>query len=254
MKLASLHEPFDPAKISWRLGAVDKVGHKGLALAYIDARDVMERLDKVCGPENWSDEYTETAKGRVICTIRIKLGDDWVGKTDGAGDTDVEADKGAISDAFKRAAVKWGVGRYLYNLDSAWVRAEQKGRSWVIPKSELPGLQKILRGHTVQDTGSKAIQRDEFDALMKSLRGFTSVDDLDTWYARPETADAVDRMPPDWRYELQVSFLVHGTLISESQTAANEFKKAWKNMWTLLPDESKEAVVAGIEMGNSQAA
>ena len=33
----------------------------------------------------------------------------------------MEAEKGRISDAFKRAAVHWGVGRYLYNLPNVWV-------------------------------------------------------------------------------------------------------------------------------------
>jgi hypothetical protein len=48
----------------------------------------------------------------------------WVRKSDGAGETQVEGEKGAISDALKRAAVKWGIGRYLYDLDSPWVPCE----------------------------------------------------------------------------------------------------------------------------------
>lgn len=100
-----------------------------MALAYIDARDVMNRLDEVCGPDAWQDRYTETASGRVLCTIEILSqmpnGDwAWVAKSDGAGSTDVEGDKGGISDAFKRAAVKWGIGRYLYDLDAPWVPCE----------------------------------------------------------------------------------------------------------------------------------
>jgi hypothetical protein len=95
-----------------------------MALAYIDARAVMDRLDSVCGPENWTDAYTETPKGRLICTLSINIGGQWVSKSDGAGDTDVEGDKGAISDALKRAAVKWGIGRYLYDMPTPWVPCE----------------------------------------------------------------------------------------------------------------------------------
>ncbi|MFD1104199.1 Rad52/Rad22 family DNA repair protein, partial [Sphingobium olei] len=58
------------------------------------------------------------------CTIAIKCGDEWISKSDGAGDTDVEGQKGAVSDAFKRAAVKWGVGRYLYDMDAVWAECE----------------------------------------------------------------------------------------------------------------------------------
>jgi hypothetical protein len=122
--ISALSAEFDRAAIHWRAQSLNKDGNKALALAYLDARDVMDRLDAVCGPANWSDSYVESAKGRVICTISIKCGDEWVSKSDGAGDTDVEGEKGGISDAFKRAAVKWGVGRYLYRMPSIWVPCE----------------------------------------------------------------------------------------------------------------------------------
>lgn len=118
-----LAEPFPESAISWRAQSVTKDGTKALALAYIDARDVMNRLDDVCGVEGWQCTYPH-ANGKTICSIGIKCGDEWVWKADGAGDTDVEAEKGAISDAFKRAAVKWGIGRYLYDLGSPWVPCE----------------------------------------------------------------------------------------------------------------------------------
>lgn len=113
-----LAAPFEV--VHWRAQSVKADGTAAMALAYIDARDVMTRLDEACGPENWRDRYTETPKGRLICTLELRIGDEWVGKSDGAGDTDVEGDKGAISDALKRAAVKWGVGRYLYDMDAVW--------------------------------------------------------------------------------------------------------------------------------------
>lgn len=119
-----LSRPFDASQVSWRAQTMKADGTAAMALCYIDARDVMRRLDEVCGPAGWSDSYTETAKGRLICTITIKCGDEWISKSDGAGDTDVEGEKGAISDAFKRAAVKWGVGRYLYDLDAVWAECE----------------------------------------------------------------------------------------------------------------------------------
>jgi hypothetical protein len=87
----------------------------------------MDRLDTVCGPENWQDRYEETPRGRVICTLSINVDGHWVNKSDGAGNTDVEGDKGAVSDALKRAAVKWGIARYLYSLGNIWVPCEVKG-------------------------------------------------------------------------------------------------------------------------------
>src|SRR3546814_3466291 len=127
----ALSKPFPPSAVSWRSQSLTKDGTKALALAYIDARDVMRRLDDVCGPAGWQDSYAETGKGRLICTISILCGDQWISKSDGAGDTAVEGEKGAISDAFKRCAVKWGVGRYLYDIDAVWaecVTYESNGR------------------------------------------------------------------------------------------------------------------------------
>jgi hypothetical protein len=115
-----LAAPFDPSLVSWRAQTMSGDGKSAMALCYIDARDVMNRLDEVCGPDGWQDRYVETVKGRLLCTITVRCGDDWIEKSDGAGDTDVEGEKGAISDAFKRAAVKWGIGRYLYDVPATW--------------------------------------------------------------------------------------------------------------------------------------
>lgn len=151
---------FPREDVHWRAQTLTQDGSKALALAYIDARDVMDRLDEVCGPESWSDSYVETAKGRVICSIAIKTPDEgWVTKSDGAGDTDVEGDKGGMSDAFKRAAVKWGIGRYLYRLPNVWAPCEfrenngkkhwkaWKGSPWdsikVAPKKDPPAKELI---------------------------------------------------------------------------------------------------------------
>lgn len=129
MKLKDLAKEFPKEAVHWRAQTLTRNGDKALALAYIDARDVMDRLDDVCGPENWQSRYTETAKGRVLCEIGIKIGDEWVWKSDGAGDTAVEGEKGGISDALKRAAVQWGIGRYLYRLDAVWVPCETYERN-----------------------------------------------------------------------------------------------------------------------------
>lgn len=121
-----LAEPFHPKRVHWRVGKTFD-GGRGLLLAYLDARDVMERLDQVVGPQNWSDEYEETPSGRVICSLTLTFVEDGrqVMKSDGAGSTGFEGEKGAISDAFKRAAVKFGIGRYLYSVKAPIVDLDQ---------------------------------------------------------------------------------------------------------------------------------
>ena len=54
------------------------------------------------------------------------MDNEWIWRSDGAGDTQIESDKGAISDSFKRASVLWGLGRGLYDLPSVWVDCESK--------------------------------------------------------------------------------------------------------------------------------
>ena len=121
--LKALAAEFPPSVVAWRAQSLTKAGDKALALAYIDARDVMERLDAVCGPDGWQCDYPHAA-AKTVCRIGIKIGDEWVWKSNGAGDSDIEAEKGALSDAFKRAAVLWGIGRYLYAIESPWVPCE----------------------------------------------------------------------------------------------------------------------------------
>ena len=121
-----LEKPFEVKQLHWRVGATSN--GKGIALAYIDARDVMKRLDDVVGSFNWQSRYTHMTSTIAICEIGIQLVDEWVWKSDGAGDSNVEAEKGRISDAFKRTAVHWGIARYLYKLPNVWVPLDQRKR------------------------------------------------------------------------------------------------------------------------------
>lgn len=155
-ELKQLFAEFPHDAVSWRAQSVTKDGTKALALAYIDARDVMDRLDEVCGAENWQDRY-EFHGTRTICYLSIRVGDEWITKADGAGDSDVEAEKGAISDALKRAAVKWGIGRYLYHIVSPWVPCEcgewNGKKQW---KSWTADPWNFVRGPAAQQTKPKA--------------------------------------------------------------------------------------------------
>lgn len=138
---ADLSAPFDADLIDWRIGSTTGDKTKGMALAYIDARTVMERLDMTAGPDGWQCNYSQGVGGSIICNLGIRFPNgEWIWKADGAGATDVEGDKGALSDAFKRSAVRFGVGRYLYNLSSPWVEIEPAGRSFKIKDTELKKL------------------------------------------------------------------------------------------------------------------
>lgn len=110
----------------WKIQTINKEKTKAQCVAYIDARDVMSLLDEVVGPHNWQDRY-EQVNGKFIAGIGIKFNDEWIWKHDTGVAGDFEKEKSEISDAFKRAAVKWGVGRFLYDLDIEWVDYKHEG-------------------------------------------------------------------------------------------------------------------------------
>jgi hypothetical protein len=119
----SLSAPFEPREIKFKPQMVKN--NRALAIAYVDVRLIEDRLDEVLGVENWQDEYEILQDGSVMCRLRIKFGNEWVTKMD-VGSPSEQPDvgdrlKAAFSDALKRAAVKYGIGRYLYRLPAQWV-------------------------------------------------------------------------------------------------------------------------------------
>ncbi|WP_420455543.1 Rad52/Rad22 family DNA repair protein [Rubrivirga sp.] len=144
--LPRLAEPFAPSDVEWKPGATTRDKTKGLAMAYLTSRAVQQRFDDVCGPGDWRNEFQSGPDGGVLCgiSVRVDRADgtaEWVTKWDGADNSQVEAVKGGLSGAMKRAAVQWGVGRYLYELPATWVRLDDRGRFAEpprIPREFLP--------------------------------------------------------------------------------------------------------------------
>ena len=124
--LFDLSKHFPTSEISWRTQRVfqsykDKKWY-ALALAYLSVRQVQDRLSEVMG-HNWQCKHTVYGS-KTVCSLGLKLDGEWIWRSDGAGDTNFEADKGALSDSLKRAGVAWGIGRYLYDLKNTYVPCE----------------------------------------------------------------------------------------------------------------------------------
>ncbi len=118
---AELAKPFKPEEV--------KTLPKGNKPKYITRTTVMNRLDEVVGPCNWWDEYTHISEHSAICRLTIRLPDGQeLTKCDAGGAAGMadsgDDDKSIITDAFKRAAVKFGVGRYLNNGGTANLQSE----------------------------------------------------------------------------------------------------------------------------------
>ena len=97
---------------------------------------IEDRLDEVLGPRNWQDEYECLPGGSVTCKLKIRLDDEWITKMDvgSAAEHMDEGDrrKAAFSDALKRAAVKFGIGRYLYRVGGQWVEYDPHKRQFLV--------------------------------------------------------------------------------------------------------------------------
>ena len=110
-------------------------GPGGKSLSYITARALMERLDRDVGPANWQTRYHEVA-GKVCCELGIKIRGEWVWKSDGAGETSIEGEKGGFSDAFKRAGVHFGYARELYPDALQAIKALREDQATASPYTE----------------------------------------------------------------------------------------------------------------------
>ncbi|EYB68397.1 Rad52/22 double-strand break repair protein [Deinococcus phoenicis] len=132
-----LQAPFPAHLVGWKPQAFTKDRSRALLLAYVDARAVQDRLDAVC-PDGWSFELevipgtaAPTVKGRltVLGVTREDIGE--------AGEGEYGTLKAAASDALKRCAVQFGIGRYLYDLPKQWVDWNDAGREPALTP-ELP--------------------------------------------------------------------------------------------------------------------
>jgi hypothetical protein len=161
--LDKLEEPFDPELIYFKPQAINKPKDKAVAAAYADPRAYSDRLNEVVGaggwschyevsnispisgpdPKDWKNKFIYKGKVMVVATITIK----GVGQNSGTGESDA-VDENAITSAeaqaFKRAATRFGLGRYLYDLPkNQWVPYDDSSRriieppqlpDWAIPK------------------------------------------------------------------------------------------------------------------------
>jgi len=121
-----LRKPFPLDALRWKVNhSVLTTGSKARIICflvpYIDSRYVMSRFDEVIGINNWKDEYIKVEgehpgyKCRI--SLRLEASKEWVTKEDVAPiNRSADPLKSSFTDSFKRAAVHWGVARYLYEV------------------------------------------------------------------------------------------------------------------------------------------
>jgi hypothetical protein len=216
--LRKLSEPFPSRDIEWRVSRAGK-GRNGIfcnVLAYITARAIQQRLDEVCGPENWRNEAPQIVPigektVAFIVGISIKIGTEWVTKWDVSEPTNIEPAKGGFSGGMKRAGAQWGIGRYLYHLDEVFAEVAEKsggplwnyGKAkdevyywktptlpgWALPKEkeheitadELKNLKKSWREKFAATEKNPASLSEGFSRFVRDVCGDFPVDDVSCW-------------------------------------------------------------------------
>ncbi len=191
-----LAAPFEPEHIEWR-SLESGIGFSGnpwiKAAAYIDNRAVQTRLDTVLGPMNWRNEYQRDQSG-CMCGLSIRVNNEWITKWDGSEYTNYEPLKGAVSGSMKRAAVQFGIGRYLYALEAEFVHIVTKDKADESVR-ENGKYERIYQNKRDKKTSkfvdcywfppvlpAWALPRADFTPYLDAIKAAASLDELKTVY------------------------------------------------------------------------
>lgn len=142
---AILRKEFDPDTICVKVQALSKDRKRAMLVLYAQHTDIADRIEEV--DPNWSFDVLDdrTSGARVFVRARLTI----LGVSRGNyGEGDDY--KGACSDALKRCAMLFGVGRYLYDSEGAWVPYNLEAdrfrvwtySDWAPKKSKIPSFHK----------------------------------------------------------------------------------------------------------------
>jgi hypothetical protein len=114
--IKALSVPFDEKTIGIKVQSVNKMKTKAMLVAYVQHTDAYSRLESV--DPTWSCKAVDIRFGADYCVVRMQMTVKGVTR-ENAGEGGDE--KSAYSDALKRCAMLFGVGRYLYDSETVWV-------------------------------------------------------------------------------------------------------------------------------------
>lgn len=162
-----------PIPYSWRVQSRNKDKTKAFCSAYIDARDVMRVLDEHCV---WQVQYQEI-NGFIFAGIGITIDGEQYWRWDCGQRVEDnpqdqmydQAGKSAASDAFKRAAVMWGIGRFLYDLDMVTLACDQYGNPVDEKGNRIWDVTKHINSRKEVVPEPPALDQDKYDAMVKFI-------------------------------------------------------------------------------------
>lgn len=111
-------------EIECRISEVDKYGNGVKLLLYKTARTDAALLDETVGTFGWTNDF-KVLDGKLYGGIGIQFDNVFLWRWDCGTESNVEAEKGQASDAFKRAGFKWGIGAELYTCPRIFISSEK---------------------------------------------------------------------------------------------------------------------------------
>jgi hypothetical protein len=161
-----LEEPFDPELLYWKPQAMNKEKTRAMVAVYADPRAYVDRLNEAVGVDGWSDQVEiVSTPTKIIAIVTVHVNGLNSAHTDvGESDlTDQNAATVAIAQGFKRACVKFGLGRYLYNFPKGqWCEYDQKTKQvktpptipdWAIPKKQCEDCKERISSYSFSSKG-----------------------------------------------------------------------------------------------------
>ena len=110
--------------LKWLPTSAVSGGKKMMCTAYITRAQVIDRLNEVMGVDGWMSRLELQVDKTQICVLSLKINGEWVDRSDIGTQSKTEGEKGAASDALKRAATNFGIGAYIYKLPAKFVDAK----------------------------------------------------------------------------------------------------------------------------------
>lgn len=146
--LEGFRDFFTEALVSFKPGVVTQDGKRAMAFAFIDARAVMDRLDTVLGCLRWQDCYDRMDDGSYRCSLSVLINTTWITKQGMSSIPGKDDDsKDMESQSLKRAAVKYGIARYLYEIQPQWQPYDSTKKKWAteptLPMWALPDTRRL---------------------------------------------------------------------------------------------------------------
>lgn len=155
--LSTLKAPFTKERLGVKVQSFNKERTRAMLVLYLQHTDVQDRLEEVdpawsfeiLGEERYGDTYY--AKGRITVkgVSRENVGE--------GGDP-----KAAYSDALKRCAMLFGIGRYLYDSDTVWTEyndSRDRFKSWSVDDYEAAARPRGGASSSGLTTSAKAAKK-----------------------------------------------------------------------------------------------